>query len=337
MKSVGLTVGYGTIVALALIGQLLPVPDTNRSIPLILLALQLGFFIALFRPLSRIIRREPDWFAQTMDDLRRNWPWLLATALVYISLALTLEAGTGIKKSISLNNPFYADAFLIDLDRRVFGTDPWHLTHAVLGWATPAISGAYVLWQAVQIGLGLLIAFCFDDAVRIRFALCFQLAWLLIGGAMATAFSSVGPIMVGHFYGDSSFDPLIATVGRDAPQVLQIRDMLIGTLADPTVVSGISAMPSMHVAISVLFALFVARFGKPVLTGIAWAYALLIYVGSIHLGWHYASDGVVSALCIVAIWWLTGRYVAWLETLAPASVRDGASADQERASPTGLI
>ena len=92
----------------------------------------------------------------------------------------------------------------------------------------------------------------------------------------------------------------------------------IATLHDPLVVSGISAMPSMHVAICVLFGLWVTRFRKLALTVLAWSYAVAIYIGSIHLGWHYATDGVVSAICVLAIWWTTGRYVEWLKAL-PAS------------------
>lgn len=50
---------------------------------------------------------------------------------------------------------------------------------------------------------------------------------------------------------------------------------------------GISAFPSMHVAMAVLFALYATRRSR--LAGLLmWAFAAIIMVGSVVLGWHYA-------------------------------------------------
>jgi hypothetical protein len=35
-------------------------------------------------------------------------------------------------------------------------------------------------------------------------------------------------------------------------------------------------------------------------------YAVVIWIGSIHLGWHYAIDGIVAAVLTIGIWNLTG-------------------------------
>lgn len=64
---------------------------------------------------------------------------------------------------------------------------------------------------------------------------------------------------------------------------------------------GISAMPSLHNAIAVLYVFAAFRIGKL----IGWfmtAYAVLIFIGSIHLAWHYAVDGIVAAIGMWAIW-----------------------------------
>ena len=79
-------------------------------------------------------------------------------------------------------------------------------------------------------------------------------------------------------------------------------------------------MPSLHVAIAVLVALFV-RESLPRLQWVAWTFAALTFVGSIHLGWHYASDGVISAIAVVVIWLAVGRYVSWLSTLSIEAFR----------------
>jgi hypothetical protein len=46
---------------------------------------------------------------------------------------------------------------------------------------------------------------------------------------------------------------------------------------------------------------------------VAWIYASIIFVGSFHLGWHYASDGMVSAIGIILIWYGVRSYLAFLE------------------------
>jgi membrane-associated phospholipid phosphatase len=75
---------------------------------------------------------------------------------------------------------------------------------------------------------------------------------------------------------------------------------------------GISAMPSVHNGLAVLFALAAWRI-KPVL-GIAFgAYAALIWIGSIHLGWHYAVDGIVAGLLTYWIWRACGKLADRLE------------------------
>lgn len=97
---------------------------------------------------------------------------------------------------------------------------------------------------------------------------------------------------------------------RDAPRVLVVKNVLIATMDDPLMISGISAMPSMHVAIAVLFALWLQSYRNTWLTITGWAYASVIYLSSIHLGWHYATDGPVSAAFVASVWWLVGRFQA---------------------------
>jgi hypothetical protein len=74
--------------------------------------------------------------------------------------------------------------------------------------------------------------------------------------------------------------------------------------------SGISAMPSVHVATATLLALFGWQYSRPY--GIALTlFAVIIFIGSIHLGWHYAVDGYAAILGTLAIWWGVGRWQSW--------------------------
>jgi membrane-associated phospholipid phosphatase len=78
------------------------------------------------------------------------------------------------------------------------------------------------------------------------------------------------------------------------------------------VLAGISAMPSMHVATSVLMALYAARHARWA-GWIMWIFAGLIQIGSVHLGWHYAVDGYLGGIVALAAWraglWLAERRV----------------------------
>jgi len=76
----------------------------------------------------------------------------------------------------------------------------------------------------------------------------------------------------------------------------------------PALGTGISAMPSMHVAIATINALYLAGINR--WAGIAaWTYCAIILIGSIYSGWHYSLDGYVSVIVVLAIWRAT-RFIA---------------------------
>jgi hypothetical protein len=63
-----------------------------------------------------------------------------------------------------------------------------------------------------------------------------------------------------------------------------------------------SAMPSLHVGVVVLFAVVLWRQSR-IVSAVVWLYAATILVGSVHLAWHYAVDGYVAALGVAGLWW----------------------------------
>jgi membrane-associated phospholipid phosphatase len=89
--------------------------------------------------------------------------------------------------------------------------------------------------------------------------------------------------------------------------------------------SGISAFPSVHVGLAVFNALFAWEYSRR-LGILAFAYAGLIEVTSVYLGWHYAIDGYAAAIVTVLIYAATRQMIA-----------DGRTATQAADAPRGKL
>ncbi|MBY8122571.1 phosphatase PAP2 family protein [Vibrio fluvialis] len=169
-------------------------------------------------------------------------------------------------------------------------------------------------------GIGVLHFVSTKSGDKVTFFLSFITCWLVLGCVLATLLSSAGPCyteLLNSSY--NYYTPLMLRLQEQnqwlqqnhLPDIwaLNIQNVLWHHFEarDQGIGSGISAMPSMHVSMAVLLALAVSalhrRWGY-----LAWGYALMIQIGSVHLAWHYAVDGYVSTLLTVIIW----RSIGWL-------------------------
>jgi hypothetical protein len=207
------------------------------------------------------------------------------------------------------------------------GTQPWVLLQPLLGTplVTSLINFFYNFWLVLMFGTFIWQACSLKrPALRMQYLLSFLLFWIVIGTVLAAALSSVGPCYYGRFTGLADpYEPLMAYL-RAANEVapvwsLKVQEMLWSNYVEGGTMlgSGISAMPSMHVAIATLMALLGWRINRWL--GIAYtAFTAIVLVGSVHLGWHYAIDGYLSVAVAVAVWratgWAFGRWpglVTW--------------------------
>jgi hypothetical protein len=275
-----------------------------------------------------ITRRRVDHPVRTMLRVTRfNRHWLLR-GMVFAFLALPLgRALTAIKVAIPTVVPFYADPVLAELDKALFFVDPWRLTHAVIGeWGTIAIDRIYALWFLVMMGMIAWAAFTRDQKFQIRALLSIYGTWIVLGNLIAVSLSSVGPCFYEHFYGDRRFAPLMAILGEYDQNIgvnaLFAMRYLLRVYGQESIGSGISAMPSVHVGIAFLFWLICRhRFRRKTMHRLAAAFFATIFVGSVHLGWHYAVDGIVSVIGVALIWWGSGRFVDWVGAREARSAR----------------
>jgi hypothetical protein len=341
--------GYAGIVTAyaAAHGQLglLIVDDINRVMATIWITAFAFVFCAY--AIDLLVRRRPARPLSVMaTELRAQLmqpDLMLARATVVLGWFCLMVFFTPFKVMIGHTRGFPYDAALQQLDRALFaGYDPWQLTHALFGSApaTFVLHTAYSIWF-VMMWLGIIYIMLRPELTRLRarYIVAFILSWIVVGSVGAYFLASAGPCYAERALGDPHFRPLMARLHViDAElktiwpgfgvHALKVQDMLWNSFVSKRELfgGGISAMPSMHVSIAVLMACAGWHLNRKA----GWLltiFAILIGIGSVHLGWHYALDGIVALGLTLAIWkfsgWLVDRVVmreapaaAWQPALA---------------------
>ncbi|PKA43797.1 hypothetical protein CWR43_09215 [Rhizobium sullae] len=224
-----------------------------------------------------------------------------------------------IKSTIPSLNPFSWDQALIEADRLIFGgSDPYAVTSIVFGnvYAIITMNFFYNLWLLVVVCSMVWAAWTRDHALRLRFMFSALLGWLIAGNVLAIAFSSVGPCFVAPLLGNQTYVPLmrlLADVNAESGMVwaLTAQDILWSAYThEAGAISGISAMPSLHVVFAVIIACATWNMGH-IRRWAGVAFATVIAVGSVQLGWHYAIDGIVGAALALLFWKASAYLTAW--------------------------
>ncbi|RVV97803.1 hypothetical protein EKE94_09975 [Mesobaculum littorinae] len=221
-----------------------------------------------------------------------------------------------VKQSLPLAVPFWADAVLADLDRALhFGHPPWSWTHAALAGlpTAPMVFTYSTLWLVPAMYFPVLLGLLDGDPWRRRrYILLYLFAWVGLGNLVAGAVMSAGPVFYDKLLTGDRFAGLsdgVRALSRDAGGIGGLQEALWQSYAAgaPSLGGGISAFPSVHLAMATVVGLYLAermpRLLWPALALIAWYQVL-----SVHLGWHYAVDGYASILAVAALCaWLWRR------------------------------
>jgi hypothetical protein len=330
-----LVAGYGAVVfAIASsVGQtdLLASRKINGSMVMIwMIAIVFAFFGYALNP---TLRRRPGRIVDVViEDARSH----LLRADLLIARATTVSAWfvlmlffTPLKIMMGHVQGFHWDEVLANIDRLVFlSYEPWQVTHLVFGTApaTFLLQLCYNFWF-VLMWFGIIYFTLRPENVplRARYLIGFILSWIVVGSAFAWLLASAGPCFFERAFGDPRFVPLmsrlhlidaelVSTMPKFGIHALQLQDMLWESFSREKALfgGGISAAPSMHVSLAVLMACA----GWQASRKLGWLlsiYAVIIWIGSIHLGWHYAVDGLIALPLTLAIWklsgWLVERYV----------------------------
>lgn len=227
----------------------------------------------------------------------------LLVAAIVTPVHITFQS---LKQSIGPLVGFPYDAPLARWDEILHAGPAWHLLTPVIGSeaAIRTLDMIYLSWFLSVLALLVWASWTPQRALRQRALVALLILWIGPGTIGAALTASAGPCYVGlpqyldliHRL-DAYAPPLLARASQQGLWDLYARHVW-GPLA------GVSAMPSMHVAFAVLTTCIVRERTRWFWFGAA-VYAMAIQIGSVALGWHYAIDGYVGAICGWASWRMT--------------------------------
>jgi hypothetical protein len=285
--------------------QLVPV---SLTLLVIVHFLYLAIWVRPKRPTQRMIADAKRLF---LDRER-----MATGAVALLCFVFFIGAFTFLKGAIPLLVPFSWDVTFAEWDRALhFGIDPYRIVLGLLGtsFMVSAINIAYHWWFFLMYFL--LVFACFAKADRkagYTFLVSTVLVWFVGGNVLATVFSSAGPVYFERLGLGTEFvaltDALKGFDQQSAVWALGVHELLWeGYVADGRI-SGISAMPSMHVASTTLMTFYAFSFGR-------WAgramlgFLAIIVIGSVLLAWHYAIDAYLGMALAYLGWKLSGWLV----------------------------
>ncbi|RST29703.1 hypothetical protein HMF7854_01825 [Sphingomonas ginkgonis] len=239
---------------------------------------------------------------------------ILALGLLLVSTCAGLFGA--IKFGMPFAVGFWADQPIADFERLLLGHDPAHLLKPVFDDFVVPIEACYYSWLPLQLLLLYILFALPPSRFRAQAISAYFLGFTLLGTFVAYVLPSVGPIFYDRLTGVARFDPEILVPTRTGYVADYLWDHYSARAME--LGGGISAFPSLHVAIALWFVLVLRR---TILVVPAFLYFAIICIGSVLLGWHYVSDGAASIVGMALIWRLSGQLAAALEPreIRPAS------------------
>lgn len=296
----------GLTIFTGLIDQYYVLFETMLSLVYVPIFLLVSVVLSVYRARRQTLPPTLNFFAPDY------WARFGAGLVLIVFFILMMTAYSTVKMILPFGQGFPYEALLADVDAFLHGGDPWRYLHAVIDANTVGVFLDYLYgkgWMLYWSALGFWI--CVSgraNKVRTRYVVCLVLTWGLLGNLVAGFAISAGPIFYERITEDAGrFGDLmivLRAMAADGATAMPYSDYLWTAYQKQSVGvgSGISAFPSLHVAIATLNALFVRELLGKVAQTLAWLYAAFILFGSVYFGWHYAIDGYASILGVVAIY-----------------------------------
>jgi len=240
---------------------------------------------------------------------------LIGFLTVFALMPVFKSALASYKQALPLVHPFSWDYSLMRLDYFLhFGNHPWSLLEPIVqsSMLVRAADYVYMSWFYLLFLSCLWMGWTPRRHLRLCYLVSTLLVWAIIGSVFATFLSSAGPCF---------FSKIVSAEGNPyAPQMQRLNEISNFTPGEHLHATfnqaglwegkiagawgpfgGISAMPSIHLSMATLFA-WLAFSVRRWLGWIFVGYVVLIFIGSIVLGWHYAVDGYAGIILASLIW-----------------------------------
>jgi hypothetical protein len=301
---------HGPLISLAVLSTALLLLLDATSVPHLARGLDPAPWTWLLLP---ILPLNVALLSATVDRIRHRASWrvvlrrvplasVVSVVVVVAAMRILLASSMAWKRAIPTWRGFNWDAALHRWDQALIGLIP-----ILPGWLLVPLDAFYGSFFVLFPAMVLWYAWRPDGRSR-RFLTAVALAWVGLGVVAATAFASAGPCYYGEVTGDPTpYASLLQALGRQPLLATELQRGLWGAYEGGLVWmgSGISAFPSMHVAIPALYALAAERWRV-----MWWGLVGITWFGSVALGWHYAIDGLAGILGAWGCWWLAGR--SWM-------------------------
>jgi hypothetical protein len=277
--------------------------------PPVVMYLGWGAAVALFAALAWIVVEvvkmwrlgEESPSRKLLALFRSDWPKLLVAGYGCLLVGLQFASLTWLKSMLPLAVPFWADPYLAAFDKTLFGADPWKLLRPLPEQAETIVDSVYMAWFPIKAYTLMALLALPPQRIKSEALLAYFLTIGLFGVLGQFALSSAGPIFYHSLGFGSDFHGLrmTASVAEEHDylwSIYQHRETSFG--------GGISAMPSVHVALAAWLALTL-RSVWPGLSVVGWSFYCAICFGSVYLGWHYVADGLAGTAAALLSWKLS--------------------------------
>jgi hypothetical protein len=244
---------------------------------------------------------------------------LIAAAPFLIAWPFFMSGFTAVKTLLNDVLPFTWDTTFMEFGRELhFGQHPWQWLDIENPAVTRLLESAYAFWGVLLVAVPFAVVLRRPrSTARSRFLISMILVFILLGNIAAGAFMSAGPFWfeltgakrndyAGLFAYLTQVDP-----NGDFSAITFQRYLWEAYIKGATQIgTGISAFPSIHVAVATLYAVHAWPLGRLPRIAAA-AYLLVIMVGAVHLGWHYSLDCYAGLIGTALIYGGVGAFQRW--------------------------
>jgi hypothetical protein len=239
---------------------------------------------------------------------------LIAAAPFLVAWPLFMAGFTAVKTLLNDVVPFTWDHTFMEIGKQLhFGRHAWQWLDIENPVVTRILESAYAFWGVLLVAVPFAVALRRPGCpARTRFLISVMLVFILLGNLMAGIFMSAGPFWFEFTRSQhNDYAGLFAYLMQADPDgdfsaIAFQRYLWHAYVQGATQVgTGISAFPSVHVAMATLYALYAWPLGRlPRLAAALFLVAIMI--GAVHLGWHYALDCYAGFLGAALIYGAVG-------------------------------